>query len=131
MVAAQQNDGQFTINGKPPGADDWKPLGVFSLAQKSGNDTTSVFQLCVNQAGIIRGNYTNELTSDVQPLQGAVDKKSMRASWTVGSNKKVVYDTGIGNLVQNQSPILVHFSPSHTEQWTLVRLQSPKNTTKT
>jgi hypothetical protein len=131
LVTSQQGDGQFTIDGKPPGADDWKALGVFSLTQKSGNDTTSVFQLCVNKAGIIRGNYTNELTGDVEPVQGAVDKKAMRASWTVGSNKSVVYDTGVDNLLQNQSPILVHFSKTHTEQWTLVRLQAPKNATKT
>src|SRR5262249_40867028 len=39
-----------------PSASEWKPLGVFALAQ--GNETTSnnIFQLAINREGVIRGN---------------------------------------------------------------------------
>jgi hypothetical protein len=128
---SSQTSGDFTIDGTPPNAGDWKSLGVFSLAQAHQTSATSEFQLAVDKSGIIRGNYANELTGDVQPVQGAVDKKSMRAAWTVGSNKSVVYDTGVSNLLKPQSPILVHFGKDRTEQWTLVRLNPPSNTKKT
>lgn len=104
---------------------EWKPLGVFSLAQAGQTDTTSVFQLAVNKSGIIRGNYDNLLTNEVQPVHGAVDKKSMRAAWTVGNDKKVVYDTGLANLLEKQSSILVHFDKDQTKQWSMIRLPQP------
>jgi hypothetical protein len=106
----------------------WKPLGVFSLVQGGQTNTTTMFQLAVNKKGAIKGNYYNALTGEVKPVSGAVDKKGMRAAWTVGTNKDVVYDTGLANLLSEQSSVLVHFGKSKTEQWTLVRLQQPKKT---
>ena len=108
------------------GAEDWKPLGVFSLVQGQQRNSTSVFQLAVDKNGVIRGNYDNLLTNEVKPVQGKIDKKSMRAAWTVGSNKTVVYDTGLYNLTQPQGSILIHFNKGKTEQWNLVRLDEPK-----
>jgi hypothetical protein len=128
-VAAQPS-GQLTIDGKPPQADAWRPLGIFSLTQRGQTDSTSMFQLAVDQAGVLRGNYTNVLTGDVEPVQGAIDKKSMRASWTVGDNKTTVYDTGLSSLLQKQSSVLIHFNKDRTEQWLLVRVQPPKSAVK-
>jgi hypothetical protein len=110
-------------------AKDWKPLGVFSLTQGSETNTTTMFQLAVNKKGAIRGNYYNTLTQEVKPVKGSVDKKIMRAAWTVGGNKNVVYDTGMANLLQPQSTVLVHLGKSLTQQWTLVRLDQPKSKT--
>lgn len=106
-------------------AKDWKPLGIFALMQNNQSDTSQMLQLCVNKSGIIRGNYYNALTDETKPIHGAVDRKNMRASWTIGTNSKVVYDTGVGNLLKSQSPILVHYSKDSTQQWILVRLQNP------
>lgn len=111
-----------------PQQSDWKPFGVFSLVQGTQTNSTTMFQLMVNKSGIIRGNYYNALTNTVQPVSGAVDKKTMRAAWTVANNQTVVYDTGVSNLMKPQSPILVHFGKDKTEQWTLVRLEQPKTT---
>ena len=83
---------------KIPNAANWKSLGVFSLVQSGQSNTVSAFQLAVNKQGYIKGNYTNELTGEVEPVQGAVDRKTMRAAWTVGKNKNVVYDTGLSEL---------------------------------
>jgi hypothetical protein len=125
-LVASQPSGQMSIDGKPTNADNWKPLGVFSLTQGAQKSSTSVFQIAVDKNGVLRGNYVNELTGDVEPIQGAVDKKSMRAAWTVGDNRTVIYDTGLSNLIKDQSSLLVHFSKERTEQWNLVRIPQPK-----
>jgi hypothetical protein len=105
---------------------EWKPLGVFALvANGSGSSSSQMMQLCVNKAGTIRGNYYNALTNQTQAIRGSIDKKSMRACWVVGNNKNVVYDTGVGNLLKNEAPILVHYSAQGTQQFMLVRLQNP------
>lgn len=52
----------------------------------------------------------------------------MRVAFTVGKNKDVVYDTGLGNLLAPQSPILVHLNKSKTQQEVLVKLDKPKAT---
>jgi hypothetical protein len=36
-----------------------------------------------------------------------------------------VYETGIGNLTQPQTAVLVHFGTESTQQWTLVRMEQP------
>ncbi|MBA4075567.1 MAG: hypothetical protein C0508_11050, partial [Cyanobacteria bacterium PR.023] len=61
-------------------------------------------------------------------VSGAVDKKNMRVAFEVEGNKTVIYDTGLANLMQPQSPILVHFSKTNTEQWNMVRLDPVKKT---
>jgi hypothetical protein len=107
---------------------EWKPLGVFSLVQGQQTNTTTMFQLAVNKKGAIKGTYYNALTKETMPVSGAVDKKNMRAAWTVGNNKSVVYDTGVANLMKEQSPLLLHLGKDKTEQWTLVRLQESNKT---
>lgn len=102
---------------------DWKPLGVFALTQGDQTDSNCIFQLAVNKNGIIRGNYFNPLTQEEHPVQGKFDKKSNRVAWTVGANKNVVYDTGISNLLAQQSSILIHLDKDTTQQWNIVRLK--------
>jgi len=103
--------------------DEFNSLGVFALVQGEQGDASEVFQLAVNKAGIIHGNYQNVLTSTVLQVRGAVDEKTQRAAWTVGDNKDVVYDTGIYNLTKDEAPILIHFGKDRTQQWMLVRLK--------
>ena len=105
---------------------DWKSLGVFSLTQGDQTNSTMLFQLAVNKKGAVRGNYYNALTKECKTISGAVDKKNMRLAFEVDGNKTVVYDTGLANLMRPQSPILVHFSKTNTEQWNMVRLNAPK-----
>jgi hypothetical protein len=103
---------------------DWKALGVFSLVQGNETNSSTLFQLCTNKKGQIRGNYYNALTDETEPVKGSIDKKRMRACWTVGNNSLVVYDTGIANLLKGESPVLVHFDRNTTQQWTLVRMKN-------
>jgi hypothetical protein len=55
-----------------------------------------------------------------------VDRKTQRAAWTVGDKKETVYETGMGNLSEPETSILVHFGKDRTQQWTLVRLEPPQ-----
>lgn len=105
---------------------DFKPLGVYSMTQGDQTDSAILFQLAVDKKGAIRGNYYNALTQETKPVSGAVDKKNMRAAWTVAGSKGVVYDSGLSNLLHAQSPMLVHYGKDRTEQWNLVRMSQPK-----
>jgi hypothetical protein len=107
---------------------DWKPFGVFSLVQGGQTDSSKLFQIMVNKEGIIHGNYYDMMTDEVKPISGSIDKKSMRAAWKISGVKDVVYDTGVSNLLKQESPILVHYGKDKTEQWNLVRLEQPNKT---
>ncbi len=102
---------------------EWKPLGVFSLVQGTQTNSTTMFQLAINAKGDIAGNYYDMLTDQDQQVHGHLDKKTQRVAFTVGKNQNVVYDCGLGNLMSEQAPILVHFDKSRTEQFLLVRLK--------
>ncbi len=105
--------------------EEWVSLGVFGMVQGDDKDANNVFQLAVNKDGIIRGNYYDALTDTTLPVAGAVDRKTQRAAWTVGDRKETVYETGIGNLTEAETTMLVHFGKDRTQQWTLVRLELP------
>ena len=79
--------------------------------QSDGND---VFQLAVNKAGTIRGNYYNVLSDITQPVYGSVDKKTQRAAWTVGDRKEPVYEVGFANLTKSETTMMVHFGKELT-----------------
>ena len=106
---------------------DWLPLGVFAMAQEGGSVSNNLFQFAVNKEGILRGNYYNGLADTAEPLYGSVDKKTQRAAWTVGDKKNVVYETSLANLTKNETTMLVHTGKDKTQQWTLVRMEQPKD----
>ena len=83
-----------------------------------------ILQLAINKQGILRGNYTDELTEQTQIVQGSVDPKTQRAAWTVGDNKLSVIEAGLSNLSQDEAPVLIH-RRGLTDHWLLVRLNQP------
>jgi hypothetical protein len=101
----------------------WMPLGVFALSQGNQGDSSMVIQLAINKAGILGGNYYNEISDTTLPIHGAMDKKTQRVAWTVGNNKNVVFDTGLYNLTKDEAPVLVHLSKDKTNQWLMVRVK--------
>jgi hypothetical protein len=106
-----------------PKTADWLPLGVFEALQPGEKTSKMMMQLAVNKAGIIRGNYFNTGDNNSQLIEGSINKKTARAAWCVADKKDVVFDTGLYNLTQDESPVLVHFGKDKQEQWTLVRLK--------
>ncbi len=104
---------------------EWLPLGVYALVEESQEEPTMYLQLAVSKDGVIGGSYTNTVTDSVENVQGMVDKKSQRAAWTIGDNQSTVLETGVYNLTQKETPVLVHFGEGQTQQWLMVRLDEP------
>ena len=108
-------------------AQQWLPLGIFGLILQGQQTPQMVFQLAVDKAGAIRGNYYDQVLDTSVPVTGAVDKKDERAAWMVGDNKQLVVETGLYNLTQNSSTALVHSGPDQTQQYVLVRMKKPED----
>jgi hypothetical protein len=106
--------------------EDWRPLGVFALAQDEETTANDVFQLAVNRAGVVRGNYYDALSDKTLPLRGAVDRKTQRVAWAVGGRKDLVFETGLYNLTGRETAVLVHFGKERTRQWLLARVEPPR-----
>jgi len=107
---------------------EWMPLGVFAVSQDkeaSGATPTLFMQLAVSKEGIISGTFKNEATGALQTLEGMVDKKTQRVAWCVQGQSWPIIETGLSNLTQDTTPVLVHFADGQTQQWLLVRLPEP------
>lgn len=105
--------------------EEWLPLGVFVMIQGEQVNGNDLFQLAVNKAGVIRGNYYNTITDTALPVYGSVDHKTQRAAWTIGERQEPVFEAGVANLTKSQTTMLVHFRDGRTQQWILVRIESP------
>ena len=105
---------------------EWQPLGVFGLIQGDEQVAQRVFQLAVNKAGVVRGNYYDAVADNSLPVYGSVDAKSQRVAWSIGEKKTVIFEAGLNNLTDDQTSVLVHYGKERTEQMMLVRLEEPK-----
>jgi hypothetical protein len=106
-------------------ADDqkWQPLGIFAMVKTEDEATSNdIFQLAINQGGIVRGNYYNAATDATTPVAGSLDRTTQRVAWTMDGQPDTVYDTGLFNLTQDETTMLVHFGKDHTEQYRLFRV---------
>lgn len=117
-------------DAKPAETDEWQPLGVFGLVQPEDKVAQRVFQLAVNKAGLIRGNYYDAVADTTTPVYGSVDKKSQRAAWSIGEKKDIVFETGLTNLTKDESTVLIHYGKESTEQQMLIRIEEPKDDKK-
>jgi hypothetical protein len=106
-------------------AEEWMPLGVFALAQEEKGDPVMFFQISVNRAGVISGAYQSILTDEALPIAGRVDKTSQRVAWRIGDKTGTIFESSLGNLTQDVSPVLVHFGTDRAQTWLLVRMPEP------
>jgi hypothetical protein len=104
--------------------DEWFPLGVYTMVRNEQQHGQFIVQLAINKQGILRGNYTDDVSDHTLPIRGAVDKNSQRAAWTVGDNKQTVMEAGLLELTENETPALIH-KGGKTDHWLLVRLIPP------
>jgi len=115
------------IQAETPSTDRWIPLGVFALVRNETQHPQVIVQLAINQSGVLRGNYTDEVVGNTLPIQGSVDQKTQRAAWTVNGNLQSVMEAGLHNLTESEAPVLIH-RQGQTDHWILVRLeQNPQN----
>ena len=107
------------------------PLGVFAITQDgepTGADPTMFLQLAVSKQGVISGTFQNTATNTVKAIEGMVDKQTQRAAWTVAGESRPLMETGIVNLAQDSTAVLVHFPDDTTQRILLVRLAEPGST---
>jgi hypothetical protein len=89
--------------------------------------------LAIDQAGVLRGTYYDAVSDSQQNITGKVEKKSQRAAWTIGDKKTPIYETGLSNLTQQQTTVLVHRDTGtdggtgKVEQMLLVRVPDQGN----
>src|SRR3954453_2270027 len=81
-----------------------------------------IMQFAINRQGMLRGNYTDEITESNQPIRGAVDQTTQRAAWIVGDHRNLVMEAGLSNLAEGDAPALIHKN-GKTDHWLLVRLK--------
>ncbi len=105
--------------------DQWMPLGVFAMVRNANQHPQMILQLAINQQGVLRGNFTDEVTDHTMPVQGAVDPQTQRMAWTVGDNKNTVMEVGLSNLTEGDAAALLHKN-GKTQRWLLVRLSQPR-----
>jgi hypothetical protein len=111
-----------------PAAEDWMPLGVFAITQDgepTGAEPTMFLQLALSKQGLINGTFQNTATNTVKAVDGMVDKQTQRAAWTVQGESRPLWETGIANLTQDSTAVLVHFPDDTTQRALLVRLAQP------
>jgi len=112
-------------DANPAANDEWQSLGVFGMVQGDEKTAQHIFQLALNNTGVVRGNYYDAIADNTLPVYGSVDRKSQRVAWSIGDKKNVVFESGLNNLTQDQTTLLVHYGKDRTQQMALVRLDEP------
>lgn len=112
------------FDAKPPADTDWMPLGVFAMVRDEKQHPQMILQLAMNKQGVLRGNFTDEITEHTQAVRGGYDLRTKRAAWIVGDHKTAVMEAGLSNLAEGDAPALIHKN-GKTDHWLLVRLQQP------
>lgn len=108
---------------------EWMPLGVFALTMEGQPHANQMVQLAVSHEGVLRGNYCDLVTGVALDVEGAVDRQTQRVAWSSGSAQGVVWETTLNTLTQDQGPVTLHLPGGMTQNWTLVRLKNPAETT--
>jgi hypothetical protein len=112
-----------------PAPEDWMPLGVFTLTadgEPTDADPTMFLQLAVSKQGAISGTWQNTADDTAQQIEGMVDKETQRVAWVPKGKQAPIMETGISNLTEDSTAVLVHFADGSTQQWLMVRLDKPK-----
>jgi len=80
LPAGHANQAELTA-----AAGDWLPLGVFAVVPRgvAAEQATQYQQLLVDRSGVIRGNFYDDVSGTVQPIEGAIDRSALTASWAV------------------------------------------------
>ncbi len=111
--------------------EDWLALGTFAVVESADPsdrdriEPSRFVQLAVDKKGFVTGTFFNKKTDETYALSGRVDKDTQRVAFSIDDNKDIVFETGIYNLTQDQTPVLVHLGPSKTETFVFVRLEKP------
>ncbi len=117
------------VESIPQGASDeleWMPLGVFTIVDEDVPESTMFLQLAISKTGVIAGMFQNTTTQNVVPIEGSVESKSSRVVLRPTGKEYPLIETGLYNLIQEQTQALVHFEGGKVQQALLVRVEKPE-----
>jgi hypothetical protein len=112
--------------------EDWLGLGTFAVVESADPsdrdriEPSRFVQLAVDKKGFVSGTFFNKKTDETYSLSGRVDKETQRMAFSIDDNKDIVFETGVYNLTQDQTPVLVHLGANKTETFVFVRLDKPE-----
>lgn len=121
--AADPNDGADPSEAAAEDAGDWLPLGVFGVVSEGQTKSDMTLQLAVSKEGMIRGNLTIDLTDEVLPIKGTVDKETQRVAFRIEGKDNIVVEAGLYNLTEDVLTVLVHYGKDRQEERGLIRLK--------
>jgi hypothetical protein len=105
---------------------DWMALGTFAMVTDKGDaDPARILQLAIDKQGVVSGTMYNKKTDKAYAVSGRVDKETQRVAFRIDDAPDLVFETGIYNLTQNETPVLVHTGPDTTDTLVLARLTQP------
>ena len=108
----------------------WLPLGTFALSTSAVNpqgSTKAAIQLAATNDGLISGSFYNRDTNQTFPIQGRVDPQTQRVAFYVIGAENTIFETGMYNLTQQQTPIMIHKNGGRTTQNALLVRLTPPN----
>lgn len=110
------------------GQADWLALGTFALVtNRDARDPEMIVQLAVDKNGIISGTFFDRERDEAFAVTGRVDRDTQRVAFRIDDNPDIVYETGMYNLTQQQTPVLVHDGSREMRTSLLVRLDLPED----
>ena len=71
---------------------DWMPLGVFAVVSEGQTKSDMTLQLAINKEGMIRGNLSLDLTDEVIPVKGSLDKETQRVAFRLEGKPDIVVE---------------------------------------
>jgi len=106
---------------------DWMPLGVFAVVSEGQTKSDMTLQLAINKEGMIRGNLSLELTDEVIPVKGSLDKETQRVAFQLEGKDDIVVEAGLYNLTEDVLTVLVHQGKDKQVERGLVRLKQDED----
>lgn len=132
LYYSYSSDNSSSENSPPPSTstytpapNEWYPIGIFALSSSPETAPTSnfVYQLAINRQGEVGGTLFNTSTNLVYDVVGSLNKETQAVSFRVADDTAPIMSTGLFNLTQDQTQILVQFMNGSKQTWTLTRLK--------
>jgi hypothetical protein len=103
----------------------WLPLGVFAVVNAGQKKADYLVQLAVDQNGRIRGNWIDQMTNQVRPVEGYADKTTQRVVYRLVDQKDLMAESGLVNLTEDVASVAIHRPNGEPEFRGLIRLLKP------
>ena len=94
---------------------------MFTLFDEQ-DETTREMQIALNKQGTISGTLCNTTADATPPIVVRSTSRSGAPAVTPAARTNAVAETGISNLTQDQTSILLHLGKERAEEYLLVRL---------